>query len=310
MRGLRIYLSLILGVSLISCEDVVQVDLGEGTIQLVVDAWVSNDSTEQKIQLSRSTQYYDEVELSDVVDATVRIYELSVDQSTYTDSFIFTHKENGLYTYTVDSLNPVMGVAGNFYELSIQDGSDQFKAVTELKRAAIVDNDSAYWFYDDGSTDILTQAGYYIDIYPYDPVGAHDIYWIRTYRNDTMFNDPTRNLVAYDGAFGHPSDFDGMQFIPPLRFGVNTFQWKEGDTAKIEYMPISIAANQFLLAISDQYSDAAFALFARPISNLNSNIMNVDTSSTVEALGFFNIGETKTIEIVIGDPNREMKFGF
>jgi len=309
MKKLHIFIILLSILGFYSCEDVIDVELNQGQVQLIIDAWVNNGVKDQMIHLNRSTQYFDPNESAFVSDADVYILEFqgNGDAKIYTDTFSFMHTDSGKYIYEINDSADILGQVYGNYELHVIDGLDHYVGEAMCNRPVIMD--SATWYYDDGTADILTPAGYYVLVYPRDPVGFNDIYRVMPFKNDTMLGTPANIIIAYDASFGFPSEYDGLQFIPPLRFSVNQTRWKEGDIVRVEYESMSIGAYEFYGGVRDQQSNSQFALFAAPVSNLRTNLTNKDTLGA-EPLGFFNIGSYLEVAMEIGDSTKQSRDPF
>ena len=158
-------LILTIGVFLIACEDVIEVDLNTAPQRLVIDAsidWVKNtNGNEQKIVLSTTTGYYN-TEFPTVSGANITV--------TNTIGTVFNYIEtSGTGEYICTDFEPVIGET---YTLSIQLNGETYTATeTLIATAAIedtVEQDNAggfggdeieitYYYQDNG-----TEENYYL----------------------------------------------------------------------------------------------------------------------------------------------------
>ena len=56
-----------------SCEDVIDVELDPAESQLVVDAWLTDQPTNQVIHLTQSQAYFDNSQVAGVIGAAVQV---------------------------------------------------------------------------------------------------------------------------------------------------------------------------------------------------------------------------------------------
>lgn len=297
---------------LTSCEEVITVELDEGTEQLVVDAWLSNDSIDQVIKLSMSNQYFAGSIFETVSGADVYVVKTSL-FTQQVDTFDFIEGTTpGSYELDYATNSDFVELFGS-YDLHVVYQGEQFIANSMPTTPPIFDSLSV--IYDDGSQDLLTQAGFYVELHALDPAFDEvmnplpNIYWLRTSKNDTLIGSQVGDTVlgsvtdlnlTVDGAFAFPSDFDGEEFIPPIRFGINAVNWNHGDTCTVEFWSVTFGAFDFLANAREQITNgSSFGLFATPVANLKSNIENQDTASAITAIGYFNVATSTKRSIVI-----------
>lgn len=122
-----------MGIFLLSCEDVIKVDLETAEPRLVIDAsidWIKNTpGNEQKITLSTTTDYYSE-KFPAVSGADVTVMNSA--------SKIFTFKENpGTGEYLCSDFEPV---AGETYTLKIMVNGEIYTATETLMKVPDIEN--------------------------------------------------------------------------------------------------------------------------------------------------------------------------
>lgn len=165
MNFLKKYFIIALGLILISCEDVIDVDLDTAEPRLVIDAsidWQKNTTgTEQKIRLSMTTAYYN-AEFPKVSGADVTISNSS--------NTVFNFVENaGTGEYICNNFQPVIGET---YTLKVVVNGETYTATEKMMSVVkIEDNidqnneggmagdevEITYYYQDDGS-----QLNYYL----------------------------------------------------------------------------------------------------------------------------------------------------
>ncbi len=128
------YLLVIFSVFLLSCEDVVDIDVPNETPKLVIDAsinWEKGTSgNEQLIKLSLSTPYFSLQNNVPAVGANVQVMNL-------VDSTIFVFTDNSDGTYTTNSFSPELNTE---YRLDIAYEGEQYSSVETFKSVASISN--------------------------------------------------------------------------------------------------------------------------------------------------------------------------
>ncbi len=92
MRDIIIYIGFILLIA--ACEDPIEVNLDSAPSQVVVDAWLTNESVPQSIKLTYSQDYLNSQLAQSLEDATVQI------QSDNGNNYDFNHVGSGRYVWT------------------------------------------------------------------------------------------------------------------------------------------------------------------------------------------------------------------
>lgn len=274
---------LLLGASLLACDDVVDVNLEEGRPLLVVDAWINNKPETQTILLSRAQPYFDASEPTGESGAAI----------TVTDSdgkeYVFQENENiaGTYEWTPEE-GEVLGQVGLSFELSIAFAGNVYISTSSMKRVPPVDT-VVYRFEEEG---FEYDEGYYAQFVASDPEGEGDTYWIKSYKNGDFLNRPSEINISYDSGF---EGWDGLTFLEPIQDAVNPIEddeyvpFVQNDSLYVEVHSLTQEAHLFLLVLYDQIDrDGSFAeLFQPQMVNLESNITSSDPEESV--LGFFSV---------------------
>lgn len=281
----------ILSTLFFACETMVFPDLPFAEPQLVVDAWVNNKEEPQWIKLSLTQPYFQNTLPPVVSGAVVRVD--GSDGSEYL--FVESDTLAGAYVW-VPAPGESLGMTGVVYTLTVQAEGETYTAATRMGRVPVVDSITFRVERGNQFVDDL----YLAEFWAVDPAGFGDTYWIRTWKNGILLNKPSELLLAYDAGFSRGGRLDGVPFIAPIRRGVNPFDQDEqgrflspylpGDSVYVEIHSLSEASFDFLTQVSLQTNrPGGFAeLFATPLSNVISNIVNVNPSGK-KALGFFNV---------------------
>ncbi|HRE66267.1 MAG TPA: DUF4249 domain-containing protein [Cyclobacteriaceae bacterium] len=284
-----VYFFLLASFVFYSCEDVIDPKLERAEPVLVVDAWINNLADSQKVILTRTQPYFDNVVPPALSGATVTI----TDQNGTV--FTFTEEKPGEYVW-VPSGNNVFGAAGLTYTLSVQTGGETFVAESRMGQVPVVD--SITFFVQEGNQ--FFNDLYQAEFWAKDPVETQDAYWIKFYKNGVHQNKPGELITAYDAGFSKGGNFNGIEFIPPIRRAINPFDTDEndalispyqvGDSVSVQIHAITESAFNFLNEVSIQTDrPGGFGeLFSTPLANVSTNIRNTNTNGS-KVVGFFNV---------------------
>lgn len=275
----------------VACEDVIYPELPDADPVTVVDAWINNKSERQVIRVKRTLPYFQAEELPGVPGADVTI----TDSEGKVYQFIESEIEDGEYFWDPDEQDSVFGQVGLAYTLHVSVAEDIFQAFSVMNRVPEID--SINFRFEEGN-DFFPDA-YFGAVYAVDLEGPGDTYWIRAYKNGNFLNKPSEINVAYDAGFTAGSLVDGITFIQPVRDGVNPFDQDEnddflppyepGDSLYVEIHSITNDSFFFLteLALQTDRPGGFAELFAQPLSNVPTNILN--TTGNEKVVGFFNV---------------------
>jgi hypothetical protein len=275
-----------------SCETVIDPKLEEVEDVVVVDAWINTKFEKQVIKVMMTQPYFDNSLPPAVSSASVTVQNVTTGK-------LFTFIESttkGSYIWTPASASDELGNPGDDFRLLIQTGEESYESFSKLGRVPAIDS-VTFTFEEENS--ILPEM-YMAEFWAKDPIGLGDTYWIKAIKNDTLLNKPSEISVAFDAGFSNGGNFDGIEFIPPIRQSVNPFDQDEddnflspydiGDTLYVELHSISLSAFNYLNQVRTQTDrPGGFGeLFSSPIANVPTNISNVNADGK-KAVGFFNV---------------------
>jgi hypothetical protein len=277
-----------------SCEDKIEVDLPKADAVVVIDAWINNKEETQTIKVLKTIPYFENSFLPGMNDALVRVHDIT-DNVTY----IFEKTtDEGTYSWEPSMSQPNFGKIGNSYRLSVQLGNDIYEAFSTMNRVPQID--SINFRFEEGNE--FFPDSYFAGVYATDPVGSGDTYWIKAWKNGQFLNKPSEINICYDAGGSPGAVVDGIPFIQPIRDGINPFDQDEnddfvppyspGDSVYVEIHSINYDSYIFLNEVAIQTNrPGGFAeLFAQPLANVSSNILEVNESTTsTKAIGFFNV---------------------
>jgi len=292
MENLKKYFAFsLLLVFLGSCQDVVDVDLEQGTPQLVVDAWLNDLDVTQKIRLRTTSPFFDNSPAPAVRGAIVTV----VDNNG--TSFLFQDiNDNGEYTWEPTG-GQTFGTIGNSYTLNVEFNGKTYTANSSMNRVPPVD--SITWEFEEAR--IGFPEGIYAEFFARDPAGIGDCYWIKTFKNGQFLNKPQELNIAFDAGFDQGAEVDGLIFIPPIRFTINRVPDTGDDAVDTDDLPPYAIGDSIYVEIHSITQDAFFyweqariqmtlgdaTIFAEPPSNVPTNISSSDASERPQ--GFFNV---------------------
>lgn len=298
MKNLKIAIFSLVGlsISLYSCEDVIDLKVQDGVPQLVVDAWLTNESKIQEVKLSISQPYFDNSAPKPALNAEV----LLIEKDSTTHRFEDTDKD-GVYTFDARKGSPIK--IGNDYALYIKYNNEEFYAVSKVNRVPKIDSMA----YENFSlpitpTDGKPKDGFIGEFYARDPDGPGDTYWIKSYKNGKYRNGPSQINLAFDAGFSPGAKSDGLLFILPLRQSINDNEVNlDKDTLKVELLSITNEAFYYLQLIRQESTNGG--IFSTPPANVPTNIINLNEKSSVKALGFFGMSAVSSFQSIV-DKNK------
>lgn len=270
-----------------SCEKAINVHLDEGTSQIVVDAFITNLLGRQTIKLTNTSSYFENSPSTAITGAAVNIINENTGQV-----FSFTDENNtGTYTWSSGS---TLATINNSYSLVIIYNGDTLKSHCQVNPVPLID--SLTYKYKEGITQKLT--GYFASFWGVDIPNRTDYYWIKSFRNDTLINEPQYQNIAFDGAV-EGWNADGVAFFDIIRNAITPFDkpFHLNDSVKIQLMSVNAATYRFLLQAQFQLTNSG--LFARPTANLPTNIINTNKNSSTKPVGWFVISAVSQKAIAI-----------
>lgn len=276
-----------------SCEDVVQIKLDEGSKLYVIDAFINNNLSQQVVKVTTNDSYFSNREAPGVSNANVVLVDVTTN-----NSYNFTYTSGGKYVYNNLDTNNNIAKIGHQYKLKVTIDGNEYTAITTQKRAAVIDSISA--FYNDGKDPFGgAKDTYNCFLFARDKADNNtDYYWIKTFRNDTLFNASGDLNISIDGTNGAVVDApaDSIDFTAPIIFlGFKTY--RKFDKCKVEIHSLSRETYFFFVQALAQINNGG--LFATTPENVKTNINTPDGAKT-KAIGWFNMAsvasKTKLIQ--------------
>lgn len=281
---------IVLGWTLQACEDVVDVSLKDAPPAYVVDAWLNNTSDIQTIYLSKTQAYFDNDTPPPASGAIVRV------EDSNGNILVFAETDPGVYQWDPDTASTAIETIGTNYDLKIEVDGEVFMAESALNRVPAIDSIN-FTFEEEQSA--FEPEGYYAEFVATDFEGTGDTYWIKTYKNGVLLNNPFNLNVTFDAGFDEGGNIDGVVFIQPIQDAVNPpnddldeiVPYQIGDSVYVEIHSITNEAFDFMqqVIIQTQRNGGFDEIFAEPLQNVSTNIRKFDTTSETSVVGFFNV---------------------
>jgi hypothetical protein len=265
-----------------SCNDVIQVKLDEGSKLYVIDAFVNDLRSNQTIRVTTNDSYFSDREAPPVGNANVVLLDL-----TTSSQYTFNYAGNGNYVYNLASTDTI-SKPNHQYQLNVTiDGNLYTSLVTTQKRPAIIDSISA--IENDGSNSFAGKKGTYNCLLFARDLGGSvpDYYWIKAYRNDTLFNAPADINTCIDGTGGAVNNpaVDTIFFTPPATF-LGFKEYLLGQKCKAEVHSVTRETYFFLVQAIAQINNGG--LFATTPENVKTNIITPSAVKT-KSIGWFSM---------------------
>lgn len=276
-----------------SCEDVVQIKLDEGSELIVIDAFINDLSIDQKIRITKNSSYFSTTGPAPLTNAVVSLKDLTLNKA-----YSFNYENNGNYVYKLINSDTIAKV-NHQYELSVSLNGITYTSMATQKRGAKIDSVSAILRDTrSGGFGSAKEPSYFCLLFAKDKTDSNaDYYWIKTYKNDTLFSDSRDINVCIDGTGGEVYDVnvDSTAFTPPSAFlGFN--RYSKNDVCKVEIHSISKDSYFFFIQALAQINNGG--LFAKTPENIKTNIVTPKEAKT-KAVGQFNMATVASAKKII-----------
>jgi Domain of unknown function (DUF4249) len=293
---------LLLSMFMMSCTDVITLDVAKSDPYLVVDGSVTNLAGEQVIKLTKSQNLLDKSVPEGVKNASVKVTDNLGKVYEFKDL-----KNDGKYVWKPVNSSEIMGVVGRTYSLEIKTDNEIYRAVSKLNRVPKID--SIVYKYSEATIRQRgtgkPDKGYDAQFYALDPKGLGDCYQIKVYKNGILYNSADRIVTSYDAIGGKTTIGDGIVFVSSIRNSITDVELvNEKDKLKVELLSITEAHFDFWEQLITELNNAG--LFATPASRISTNVDNINSKSTKKASGWFGTSAISSMEVII-DKNKAVK---
>lgn len=280
--------------TLVSCQDVVQVKLDDGAKLYVIDAFINDLRADQKVRVVSNSNYFSASEPDAITNASVVLKDLNTGKS-----YNFSYTSNGYYVYPITAADTI-SKANHQYQLDVTIDGAVYTSVVTQKRPAIMDTIVAQKNGNGGFGPPTkdTTTTYSCILSAYDIVDPNtDYYWIKTYRNDTLFNAPGDINICIDGTGGPiPSaDRNLLEFSEPaILLGFKAY--RANSTCKVEIHSVTRETYFFFTQAFNQINNAG--LFATTPENVKTNFTMPKDAKT-KVVGWFSMSSVVAKKITV-----------
>jgi hypothetical protein len=263
-----------------SCtENIDNISVGSTNTRLVVEGYISTDTTRHMVKLSKLGDALNKEPVSMISNAVVTITDGK-------SVFALNEDLKNKGTYFTDST--VFGIPGKTYTLTIKnvdvndDGVPEiYTAKSELKMINPVD--SFHIVYNSSNPHM---RGWSINLYAQDPGGGRNFYLIKVLKNDTLLTDSVFKYSIADNTGFQGGYYDGFQAYF-LREERADEKLTPGNKITVEMYAITEEYYNFIYDyILDYYPKVP--IFSGPSANILTNIEPKD-----KAVGIFTAYSVK-----------------
>jgi hypothetical protein len=285
----KIYIQIIalsvISVLAVGCtENIDNIQLDTTRPRLVVEGYISTDTTRQMVKLSKLGDALKQDPIQVVSNALVTISD-----GTKTFNLAEDATKKGTYFTAPD----VYGVPGRTYTLNITNVDinndktmEEYSAVSLLKRLNPID--SVHLVYNNTNPRFINWS---VNLYTMDPGQGRNFYLIKVIKNSILLTD---SVFKY--SIGDNSGFEGKYYngfpVYNLREERKDERVSRGDTVKVELYGITEDYFSFIYSyITDYYPKVP--IFSGPSANIPSNIKPTD-----DAVGIFTAYSVKRKSVI------------
>ncbi len=268
-RSAKIFLGILFSVFVISCTQVMKVDLPVSNDKVVIEGYVTTQTKPFGVKVTKTVALGNTTGYPTINNALVIIADNVGNRDTL-----------GLVTSGVYlTSSPKTGVVGRTYYLTVKIDGVTYSAQDQIHYLAPVDSFYAVYL-TAGSGFGITKNGYYTFYNSTDPPNQKNYYMYKVYRNDISVLGPSAIGVFDD------------RFLSPVIIGARLpGKYSSGDRSKLELYSLSESGYNFYNGLATQLqNDGGF--FSTPPANAPSNISN-------GAIGYFQASDVHVDSLLI-----------
>lgn len=173
-------------IALVSCEDVIEIDLDNIDPKLVIEAAISDQPGPYTVKLTKTGDYFEPGIYPTVSNATIIISDNTGNSETLQEV------ENGIYQTT-----NIQGTIGTIYTLNVLAEGKEYSAVSSIP--AKVNLDSLSYEFTEATPHF--DEGYIVNCYFTDPLKAENYYRFKLYLNGILQNSSNDIILRDDKVF-------------------------------------------------------------------------------------------------------------
>jgi hypothetical protein len=289
MKYIRIHiipiLALTISIIAVGCTEIIDnISLDTTRPRLVVEGYISTDTTRQMVKLSKMGDALKKDPIQVISNAVVTISD---------GSTTFGLTEDQLQKGTYYTAPDVFGVPGRTYTLQIKNVDingdnvmEEYTAQSLLKRLNPID--SVHLVYNNLYRDT---NGWSVNLFSMDPGQGRNFYLIKILRNNQLLTDSIFKYSITDNNGFEGKYFDGYP-VYSLREDRKDEKLSPGDTVTVEMYGITEDYYSFISSyISDYYPKVP--IFSGPSANIPTNIKPAD-----DAVGIFTAYSIKRKSVI------------
>ena len=276
MKNIKVQIISIFILSIIAAgctETIDNIQLDSTRPRLVVEGYISTDTTRQMVRLSKLGDALKKDPVQVISNALITI-------SDGTTTFRLTEDQTRKGTYFTSP--DVFGVAGRTYTLLIKNvdiNNDQvmeeYTAQSLLKRLNPID--SIHLVYNTSNPDFKSWS---VNLYSLDPGEGRNFYLLKVRKNNILLTDSVFKYSIADNYSFEGKYFDGFP-VYSIREDRKTEKLTPGDTVTLEMYGITEDYYSFIYSyITDYYPKVP--IFSGPSANIPTNIKPIE-----DAVGVF-----------------------
>jgi len=249
---LKIVLLLIIGISFISCEKVIDLKLNEENQKVIIEAIVNKDSTAHYVKITKTISFDESTSYPTVDNAIVTLSDNAGTSETL--SFV----GNGLYK----SIN-FLAVEGRTYYLNVTVDGKTYTSTSTMPYNVPIDTVSLQEF----------SFGPIPNFFPIaermDPKDIRNYYTFNLYKNN----------IRIDGIYLQDDQFsDGVKVLEPIFGGDCTNK----DTLRLEMGCIDQFVHKYFYTLSVNAGGTGGAIPANPESNISGGCLGYFSAQTLQ----------------------------
>ncbi|AKP52032.1 DUF4249 family protein [Cyclobacterium amurskyense] len=262
-------------ISLLSCQEEVQLDLGDIPKKPIIEAIWTDNASDNFIRITYTRDYYDTLDNEVAKNASVSIKDNS---SGETVDFNYV-EELGYYL----PINNQVAITGHQYTMKVLLDDVAYTSEGITKEPPVLDSITSRF----REERFFAEEGYYLTLYGKIPFEDGNFYRLLVTKNDTLLNG-TDDYFLFDDTFGTNILDNG--------FELNGFAFEENDKVKLQLIRLNENAYDYLVQFVSLLSNDG-GLFSPPPENPISNI--IASKGEGQVLGYFMTGSiiSKTITI-------------
>ena len=259
----RIIILAIIGLVLISCEKVIEIDIDPSLQSYVIEGKITNSPGPYEVSIFQSTDYFDPSDYPAISNATVIIS----DNEGVVDTLSMI--EDGIY-----ETNSILGIPGNIYSLYIEIDGEEFTSESQMPFVTEIDSLSYEEMLFGGHSQ---EESIILSCYYKDPEEFENYYRFKF----SLDNDPIDGIYLSDDKFNNGLDAE---------FTRVRADYNPGDTLNVEIWNIDESVYLFYDILAEMSGEgmAASTTPANPVSNISGGV-----------LGYFSAVAIHSTSIVI-----------